>query len=216
MTEIILVRHGQSLANLEHRFAGQSHFPLTETGFEQARRTAEYIVKNYKIDELYSSDLLRAFSTATPLATLLSVCPIKTDIGLREINAGNWEGHTWTELDDIYPVQAAVWKEKINECCLDGGETVKKMAERSRKAIIELAKLNDNKTICLVSHATVIRSFETFAQFGDLENMPDVPWPTNASVSIYTVDDGKIYPKVYSYDEFLGEYRQQTLMEGGK
>ena len=216
MTEIILVRHGQSLANLERRFAGQSHFPLTETGFEQARRTAEYIVENYKIEELYSSDLLRAFSTATPIATLLSVCPIKTDTGLREVDAGNWEGHTWEELDDYFPVQAKVWKEKINECCLEGGETIKEMAERSRKAIIELARLNDNKTICLVSHATVIRAFEAFAQSGNLDNMTDVPWPTNASVSLYTIDDGKIYPKLYSYDEFLEECRQQTLMEGGK
>ena len=59
MTTLILVRHGQSVANLERIFAGHTDIPLTELGLLQAERTAAYL-EEYPIDCIYSSDLLRA------------------------------------------------------------------------------------------------------------------------------------------------------------
>ena len=216
MTNIILVRHGQSAANLVRRFAGHSHFPLTELGVAQAVKTAEYVTQNFKIDKLYSSDLLRAFNTACPISERLGMCPIITDAGLREIYAGKWEGYTWDELFELFPEQTAVWQKKIEDCCLDGGETVRRMAERSRNAILKIAAENDGKTVAITSHATVVRSFETFVRFGSIDRMMEVDWPTNASVSRYIYDNGKISPQGYSFDEHLGEIRQNTMMEGGK
>ena len=63
MTTLILVRHGQSESNLKHIFCGQTDVKLTEKGHAQAKKTAEYIIKNYKIDKIYSSDLQRAYDT---------------------------------------------------------------------------------------------------------------------------------------------------------
>ena len=54
MTRIIFIRHGQSLANEQSRFAGHTNVPLTELGKAQAERAAEYIVKHEKIDKIYS------------------------------------------------------------------------------------------------------------------------------------------------------------------
>lgn len=216
MTNIILVRHGQSAANLVRRFAGHSHFPLTELGVAQAVKTAEYITTKFEIDKLYSSDLLRAFNTACPISERLGMCPIITDVGLREIYAGKWEGYTWDELFELFPEQTAVWQEKINDCRLDGGETVQEMAERSRNAIFKIAAENDGKTVAITSHATVVRSFETFARFGNLDRMAEVDWPTNASVSHYKYDNGKISKISYSVDDHLGELKQNTIMEGGR
>ncbi len=216
MTNIILVRHGQSAANLVHRFAGHSHFPLTELGVAQAVKTAEYITGKYKIDKLYSSDLLRAFNTACPISERLGMCPIITDTGLRELHAGKWEGHVWEELFRLFPEQTQVWNHKINECCIDGGETVVEMAERSRRAIFRIAEENDGKTVAITSHATVVRSFETFARFGNLDRMSEIDWPTNASVSIYVYYGGKIIADSYSVDEHLGELKQNIIMESGR
>ena len=211
MTELILVRHGQSMANLERRFAGHSHFALSELGIAQAKKTAEYIFKNFHVDKLYSSDLLRAFNTACPISSAFGMLPIITDTGLREIHAGDWEGYTWDELYEYFPVQSAIWRDRLNECRIDGGETVAGMAERSRKAILDIAKKNDGKTVCITSHATVIRAFETFVRYGDLEGMMDVPWPTNASVSRYKVDGEKIIGAAYSEDEHLGDMKENNL-----
>ncbi len=211
MTEIILVRHGQSRANLARKFAGHSHYALTDAGVAQAEKTAEFIFENFRIEKLYSSDLLRAFTTACPISKKFGMMPIVTDTGLREIFAGDWEGYTWDELFELFPVQSKVWREKINECRLDGGETVEEMALRSREAILKIAKENDGKTICITSHATVVRAFETFARFKDLERMTEVNWPSNASVSRYTVDDGKITPVDYSLDGHLGDLREDVM-----
>lgn len=216
MTNIILVRHGQSAANLAHRFAGHSHFPLTELGVAQALKTAEYITGKYRIDKLYSSDLLRAFNTACPISEKLGMCPIITDTGLRELHAGKWEGHEWEELFRLFPEQTAVWQKKIDECRIDGGETVAEMAERSRRAILKIAEENNGKTVAITSHATVVRSFETFARFGTLDRMMEVDWPTNASVSVYVYDSGKIIADSYSVDEHLGELKQKINMESGR
>ena len=56
MVRFVIVRHGLSIYNKERKFTGQSDIPLDEIGFEQAQNTANYILKNYKIDKIYSSD----------------------------------------------------------------------------------------------------------------------------------------------------------------
>ena len=62
MTRLILIRHGQSEANEQNRFAGQTNVPLTELGKIQAKSAAEYITKREKIDKIYSSDLQSGFA----------------------------------------------------------------------------------------------------------------------------------------------------------
>ncbi len=68
MTRLIITRHGQSIANAQYRFAGHSDFDLSEIGHKQAELAAEYISKNFTVDYIYSSDLLRAYNTALPTA----------------------------------------------------------------------------------------------------------------------------------------------------
>ena len=63
MTRIILVRHGQSVANANLIFAGHSDFDLTDFGRAQAELLAKHLHKNEKIDAIYSSDLKRAYNT---------------------------------------------------------------------------------------------------------------------------------------------------------
>ena len=104
MTTLLLIRHGQSEANLEEIFAGQINPALTEKGIEQAELTARYIADNYKVDKIYSSDLQRAHQTALQLAKIIGKDVIKS-IKLREIYAGKWEGVKFLEL-----------KEKFKDC----------------------------------------------------------------------------------------------------
>ena len=73
MTRIILIRHGQSIANFIGKFAGHSDFDLTELGHRQAELAAGYLLKNEKIDKIYASDLLRAYNTAVPTAKALGL-----------------------------------------------------------------------------------------------------------------------------------------------
>ena len=60
---LYLVRHGQSVPNFEKRHSGWTMLPLTDKGFDDARRAGE-IIKNVPFDRVYSSDLTRAVQTA--------------------------------------------------------------------------------------------------------------------------------------------------------
>ena len=101
MTRLIFIRHGQSEANQQNRFAGQTNVPLTELGKAQARCAAEYITKREKIDKIYSSDLQRAHNTALPTSKLTGI-PINDATELREICAGVWEGRLASEIEIEY------------------------------------------------------------------------------------------------------------------
>ena len=64
MTTVLLIRHGQSVTNVTQVFTGHYDVPLSPLGQEQARRTAAYLQKNFRIDAIYASDLMRAMQTA--------------------------------------------------------------------------------------------------------------------------------------------------------
>lgn len=112
MTTLLLIRHGQSEANLQGRFAGQYDSPLTELGHAQARRTAEFIAQNYAVDAVYCSDLQRARATGQHTAARLGL-EVISDRGLREIYAGAWEGLPFERMNAEYPEAAYRWRHDI-------------------------------------------------------------------------------------------------------
>lgn len=98
---LYLVRHGQSEGNVLRTFHGQTDYPLTEKGREQAREAAEKL-QEVSFSRCCASDLVRAWDTA--LACLEGrdvtpeVCP-----GLREQFVGGIEGLTWDEMGERHP-----------------------------------------------------------------------------------------------------------------
>ena len=98
---LMLVRHGESTWNAEHRLQGQADPPLSELGREQALALQDFL--DGVPDLRLSSDLTRAVQTAE----LLGLAGAPTDERWREIDMGPWAGFTEDELD---PDQAAGWK----------------------------------------------------------------------------------------------------------
>ena len=85
MTKLIFLRHGESEYNRIKKYAGQLDVPLSEVGKQQAIIAGSYIAKNYKIDEIYSSNLSRAIETAQPIANAIHI-----DKRLSELDSGVW------------------------------------------------------------------------------------------------------------------------------
>lgn len=185
MTKIIMVRHGQSVANLEERFAGFSNFDLTDLGRSQAKLAAEYLYsKGEKIDKIYSSDLLRAHNTAVPFAEKYQL-PINDTQALREIYAGEWEGLTFTELAERYTKDRTVWIEDFSNSRCTGGESTRELFRRIVKAVKEIARDNDGKTVLITSHATPVRAIDCYSRGWGEERIGDVKFVKNSAISMF-------------------------------
>ena len=189
MTKLILIRHGQSLANATERFAGHSDFDLSDLGRHQAKLAADYIAKNFKIDAIYASDLLRAYNTAVPSAKLLGL-PIEPRTGLREIFAGKWESMRFDEIQKTYPEDFDTWKHNFSYARCTGGESVAELYDRVCAEVLSIAAENDGKCVLIATHATPIRVFETMARGLSAEHVAEVEFVCNASINVFTVDDG--------------------------
>lgn len=201
---IFFVRHGQSIGNLVGRFLGITDLNISELGHKQAERTAHFLNKE-NIDALYSSDLIRAYNTAVPLAKLKGLDIIK-DKGLREIVAGEWENTPFDELVERYTDEyAKTWINDIGFAKPVGGESVAELSDRVYDTVKRIAEQNNGKTVAIFTHATPIRAFFCKIYGKTLAEMKNVPWATNASVSEAVFENGVFKPIRYSYDEFMGE-----------
>ncbi|MBQ7792716.1 MAG: histidine phosphatase family protein [Clostridia bacterium] len=205
MTTLLLVRHGESAANQMNVFAGHTDADLSALGHEQAEKTAEYLAENYKIDAIYSSDLKRAFKTGLHTAVKVGV-PMIPEQGLREINAGRWENRKFDDLQTEFKEDYNVWLTDIGNAVCTGGESVKELGERIQAKLTEIAKKHDGGTVLVTTHATPIRVSQCIWEGKPLSEMKNIPWVSNASVTIATYD-GKWCLKQVSIDAHLAGIR---------
>lgn len=206
MTTLLLIRHGQSQANLSRVFAGNYDAPLTELGLKQAEKTAEFIAENYRVDCVYASDLIRAFETGKTVANALKL-PIIPNDGLREIRAGEWEALPFDDIVVKFPEEYKKWKEDIGNSSCPNGESVKMLGERVMATLTAIAEENDGKTVVVATHATPIRASRTLIEHGNLEPMQDIPWVSNASVTELIYDNGKWSVGKVGQDSHLSDFR---------
>ena len=190
-TRLLLIRHGESEANRENRFAGHSDFPLTEKGMLQAECTADYIARTYSVDAVYASDLRRAYDTALATARRFSL-PVIPCESLREIFAGEWEGLSFDELPVRYSEDFGVWRSDIGNARCTGGEAVSTLQDRVLAVLLHIAEQNPSKTVVIGTHATPIRATECALRGKPLSEMHAVPWVTNASVTELLCENGRL------------------------
>ena len=202
MTTVIVVRHGESLSNLNKTFTGQWDAPLTELGHQQAKNTAVFL-KDHHIDAIYSSDLNRAIQTAEPTAEPRGLA-IVPDARLREIHGGDWQGRTGAVIAQMYPVDHETWKTDIENSRPGGVESYGEVSARMHAFFDEIVQKHRGQSVAVFSHALALR---TMAQtWLGAEASDDRLWMTNASVSILEYDDDNVcHVKLFSYDKHHGK-----------
>jgi broad specificity phosphatase PhoE len=103
---LLLVRHGQSLGNIEGRIQGHDD-PLTDLGRRQARAVAAHLAAGQPVTHLYTSPLDRAVETAFIIGAAIGRTPVPVP-GLAEINAGRAAGLLWEEWRAQHPELAEI------------------------------------------------------------------------------------------------------------
>jgi broad specificity phosphatase PhoE len=166
--KVVFARHGATDWNVEQRFLGHTDLPLNELGRSQAKELG-YGIANFTFDAIYSSDLRRAYDTATLAQEVIyektgKHHSITTDSRLREIHFGSIEGLTYEEAAAQYPEKMNQWYQRAESMPPPGGEeSLTQVRDRVITFMNELALKNYGQVL-IVSHGGAIRSWISHIQ----------------------------------------------------
>lgn len=182
-TRLWVLRHGQTEMSVQKQFSGLSDPELTSHGREQARRAAAYVAGQLAGGAggsagagssagpvaIYSSPLKRTRQTAEAVAEALAASPaggggpgtakprVHVTEALIEMNFGNWEGRTFAEVMEEFPLEhdACFWD---SAAAPSGGESPDDVLARVRPFLRDVARNHPGEDVVLVSHVTPIKS----------------------------------------------------------
>lgn len=183
MTELFLVRHGETDWNLAKRIQGAADIPLNGTGRAQARTTGRLLARR-SWDGVYTSPLSRARETAELIADEIGASAPSPIAELVERNYGEAEGLSWQEIERRFPEGVRV----------PGRESREAVALRVVPALVRLADARPGQSLVVVSHGGAIRSVLNAVDPGSRFGMI-----TNGSVHSFRVVDGGL--KLIAFDD---------------
>jgi alpha-ribazole phosphatase len=185
MTELLLIRHGETDWNVEGRYQGQSDVPLNDRGRAQAKKLSAQL-EGTQLDAIYSSDLARAKDTAEILAEVTGA-PLVLDPRLREIHQGLWEGMLFQDIQQKYAEAFDRRKQDPLKVAPPEGETVGQLRARVLAALKDILQTHPHGRVALVSHGLSLALIRV-----EMKELPiDQVWdhiPPNAQPEIITAE----------------------------
>ncbi|MBF4488044.1 2,3-bisphosphoglycerate-dependent phosphoglycerate mutase [Flavobacterium sp. CSZ] len=192
MAQLIFVRHGQSLYNLENRFTGILDVALTDSGKAQAKLAGDKLT-GYTFDIAYTSMLKRAQESLQIILSEMKLhIPIVKDKAFNERMYGTLQGLNKAETAQKYGLaQVEIWRRSY-DVCPPGGESLLDTYNRVvpyYKAQIE-PELKKGQNVLIVAHGNSLRSLKMY-----LENI--------SPLDIVNVNIATGIPRVYTFDAEL-------------
>ncbi len=158
MTELLLIRHGETAWNRERRMQGHIDIPLSEAGLRQAQALGQALAAE-RPDAIYSSDLGRARTTAQPIAEAHKMS-LMLSASLRERCYGAFEGLLYEEINQRYPQAFAAWRARELHARFPAGEreaeTQQEFHDRAVKAVTDLVSAHPAGKLVIVTHGGVL------------------------------------------------------------
>jgi alpha-ribazole phosphatase len=158
MRRLWLVRHGLTDWNSDLRYCGHSDIPLSEQG----RVQASWLAKQLEIETIaaiFTSDLVRARETAEIIANKRKqVVEIRGSTAWREIDFGDWEGLTYTQIAERFPDQLGFFTDP-EHYAPPNGESMAHVQQRVKDALAAIVR-NDASPVgdvVIVSHGGPLR-----------------------------------------------------------
>ncbi len=151
-TVIYLVRHGETQGNRVRRYQPYDT-PLSDEGSTQAALVAERLAGEGPFTALYASDLARTLETAGAISRRLGL-PIIAEPRMRELDAGDWKGMLYSEIEQQYPGHRERWIAAGGIERLPGasGESTTAVHRRVTAALDEIAARHAGERVIVVSH----------------------------------------------------------------
>lgn len=151
---LYLIRHGETIGGNEKRYKGSLDVPLSERGIEEVKWTADFL-RDASMTAIYTSPLSRALKSAEIIAKNHGLIP-KIVQGLRERSFGIWEGMTFLEIKEKYPVEFENWANNPLKFCPPKGESTLEVRDRVIKVLDDILDKGDG-SVAIVAHGGVNR-----------------------------------------------------------
>lgn len=190
MSQLVIIRHGQSQWNLENRFTGWVDVPLSAQGIEEAKVAGEKL-KAYQFDEAYTSDLQRAQHTLQYILEGIgqTSIPVTRNLALNERMYGDLQGLDKADTAAKYGAeQVHIWRRSY-DIAPPGGESLKDTADRVIPYLEAeiLPKLRAGKNIIIAAHGNSLRALVMYLEGMTPEQILAFEIPT-ATPRVYELD----------------------------
>jgi broad specificity phosphatase PhoE len=207
MTNIILLRHGETAWNIEKVFRGRAEVPLTDNGRKQAELAAGHL-KDQGIQATYTSPLERAVETAQPVAQLTGLDPVPEE-AFTGMDFGLWQGRPHQEVKEEYPELFEKFHMRPADMHIPEGETFQEVMDRALEGLERIRQKHPDQTILIVTHRVICK----LLVLGVMGLGPDRFWQirldTCAVCSFFYKDGDWVISKV-NENFFLDETKRTT------
>ncbi|QAA30931.1 histidine phosphatase family protein [Clostridium manihotivorum] len=180
MIDLVVVRHGQSGADLENKHEGRADFQLTTLGVQQAEKAAKWLKDKITFDYIFSSPLKRASVTAEIIAQRFNIKVLYDDL-LMEYNNGVLAGLDREDAERLYPLPKGGRKYYDR---IEAGESAIELRARAEeflaRLIDALSETQEDKRVLIVAHGGIINML-----FNSFLNLP-----ISSNVIVNTGDTG--------------------------
>jgi broad specificity phosphatase PhoE len=180
LTNLILIRHGETEWNVIGRYQGQADPPLNSRGLEQSIQVAHSLQDGTRVDLLITSPLNRAAQTAQQIAEVMGL-PLYEEPRLMEIHQGDWQTRLRAEIESLYPELFRRWESEPWQVTPPGGEHLSQVQERVYAAVDDIIARYPDKFVGLVTHRIPIALL--MMRYQDLDpdivrtiHLPNVYW----------------------------------------
>jgi broad specificity phosphatase PhoE len=155
MTEIVLVRHGETESNRQGLFRGRLDVPLNKTGRDQAASVARALTAE-PVAAVFTSPLARAVETAGAIAREHGLEPV-ADESFNNIDLGRWQGRVKVEVEREEPELWRLWMSDPDRWGVPGAESLAGVRERALRRTLELVPEFTDRRFVIVSHRSVLK-----------------------------------------------------------
>ena len=158
---LILIRHGETQANLSMRWSGSKDLDitnLTENGKDQARKLGQWFQdQSFKPTHVYYSPQKRAENTAHLAGGHWNLEMIQSHY-LKETGAGIFEGLTWKEIESKYPKEADLFRDSRDWSYIPGEESEEERRNRAKMVLSLVLENHSNEDVVVMfCHAGIIQ-----------------------------------------------------------
>ena len=156
-TRVFIVRHTETIGNVEKRLTGRQDYEITEKGKMLIQKLTREL-ESIKFDKIYSSTSGRAIKTVERIAQKQNL-KIEKSSELCEMYFGKYDGWKWEDVNKIQP-EIKQTQNEINEIVgIPRQESMEETANRIYNYILKILKENEGKTILVSSHGVAIEAF---------------------------------------------------------